>query len=102
MALATAFDLDVGYTADRTPLTVIIPVKASKHEIEEIKEMMVKAFARTENVPEAVMRTLMDELCFHTTSATHHYIQWTRVHAKEDEMYASRLMENIRAVRQTH
>jgi hypothetical protein len=94
---SNTFDLDVGYAADRTPLTVTIPLSAAESEVEVIKEMMVTAFSQTEGVSFNVMKTLLESTYRETTSATHRYIQWTRVHARADELYPTRLMENIRA-----
>jgi hypothetical protein len=100
MAPKTSFDLDVGYMPDKTPLTVVIPLTASEQDIEEIKEMMVRAFAQTESVPDSVMKTLLAQTYRHTQTANHHYIQWTRIHTKADEMYPNRLMQNLKVARQ--
>lgn len=99
MVPKAGFDVDVAYLTDKTPLTVTIPVNASEQDIAEIESAMIQAFAKTEGVSESVMRSLLQQSRRQTKSATHTYIQWTRVHAKPDEMYPNRLMENIRAVR---
>jgi hypothetical protein len=97
MQLQTAFDVDVGYAAGKTPLTVTISLDAPEQDVELIKEMMVRAFAQTETVSDAVMRTLLASSYRETKSPTHRYIQWTRVHEQPNEMYPSRLMSNIQS-----
>jgi hypothetical protein len=93
----TGFDIDVGYAAEKTPLTVTIPLNTPEQDVELIKEMKVRAFAQTENVSDAVMRTPLASSYRETTSAAHRYIQWTRVHKQPDEMYPNRLMSNIQS-----
>ena len=86
-------------TTRQVPLTVSIPLDATEQDIAEIESMMVQAFAKTENVPESVMRSLLDQFKNRSQTPRHIYIQWTRVHAKPDETYATRLMDNITKVR---